>query len=148
MEHIALLLIPLAAVALMALPFTPFCRKLSRRGRLMANLGLFALVLVLSVCGPLSGYLLADAPADVVTDANAVAAPADNGAGWAYIAAALATGIGSVAAGIAVAAAAPAAIGALAEDGSTFGKSMIFVGLGEGLAIFGLLVSILILNKV
>ena len=55
------------------------------------------------------------------------------------------TGIGG---GIAVAAAAPAAIGATSEDPKAFGKSLIFVALGEGIALYGLLISILILNKV
>ena len=114
----------------------------SRRRRLHLNLGLFALVACAAALLPLSGFVFADEVEP------AVAAVQNSSAGWAYIAAALATGIGSIGAGIAVAAAAPAAIGALAEDGSTFGKAMIFVGLGEGLAIFGLLVSILILQKV
>ena len=49
-------------------------------------------------------------------------------------------------AGIAVAAAAPAAIGAFSENAENFGKSLIFVALGEGVAIYGLLISILIIN--
>ena len=53
----------------------------------------------------------------------------------------------SLGAGIAVAAAAPAAIGAFSEDPKAFGKSLIFVALGEGVAIYGLLISILILNN-
>ena len=40
---------------------------------------------------------------------------------------------------------ASAAIGALAENDSTFGKSIVFVGLAEGMAIYGLLVAIIIL---
>ena len=48
-------------------------------------------------------------------------------------------------AGIAVAAAAPAAIGAFSENKENFGKSMIFVALGEGVAIYGLLISIFII---
>ena len=48
----------------------------------------------------------------------------------------------------AVAAAAPAAIGATSEDPKVFGKALIFVALGEGIALYGLLISILILNKV
>ena len=46
----------------------------------------------------------------------------------------------------AVAAAAPAAIGAFSENEKNFGKSLIFVALGEGVAIYGLLISILIIN--
>ena len=49
-------------------------------------------------------------------------------------------------AGIAVAAAAPAAIGAFSENDNNFGKALIFVALGEGVAIYGLLISILIIN--
>ena len=51
-------------------------------------------------------------------------------------------------AGIAVAAAAPAAIGAISENPKNLGKSLIFVALGEGVAIYGMLVSILILNTI
>ena len=64
------------------------------------------------------------------------------------LAAALVTGISGIGGGIAVAAAAPAAIGATSEDPKNFGKAMIFVALGEGIALYGLLVSILILAKV
>ena len=56
-------------------------------------------------------------------------------------------GISGIGGGIAVAGAAPAAIGATSEDPKAFGKSLIFVALGEGVALYGLLVSILILNK-
>lgn len=81
------------------------------------------------------------------TDAStAVAAATDPGMG--LIAAALATGLSCIGGGIAVASAAPAAIGATSEDPKAFGKALIFVALGEGIALYGLLISILILNKV
>ncbi|MGE4321275.1 MAG: ATP synthase subunit C [Acholeplasmataceae bacterium] len=67
--------------------------------------------------------------------------------GLGFVAAALSTGLSALGAGIAVAAAAPAAIGAFSEDEKNFGKSMIFVALGEGVAIYGILISILIINK-
>ena len=76
-----------------------------------------------------------------------VAAAVSTGAGMGYLAAALVTGLSAIGAGIAVAAAAPAAIGAVSEDSKTFGKSLIFVALGEGVALYGLLISILIINK-
>lgn len=41
-----------------------------------------------------------------------------------------------------------AAIGATSEDPKAFGKALIFVALGEGIALYGLLVSILILAKI
>lgn len=77
--------------------------------------------------------------------ANAITGTMAQGLG--FIAAALATGMSSLGAGIAVAAAAPAAIGAFSENDKNFGKAMIFVALGEGVAIYGVLISILIINK-
>ena len=64
------------------------------------------------------------------------------------LAAGFVTAISGIGGGIAVAAAAPAAIGATSEDPKVFGKALIFVALGEGIALYGLLISILILNKV
>ena len=67
--------------------------------------------------------------------------------GLGFLAAALATGMSALGAGIDVAAAAPAAIGAFSENAENFGRSLIFVALGEGVAIYGLLISILIINQ-
>lgn len=67
--------------------------------------------------------------------------------GLGFLSAALATGMSALGAGVAVAAAAPAAIGAFSENEKNFGKSLIFVALGEGVAIYGLLISILIINN-
>lgn len=66
--------------------------------------------------------------------------------GLGFLSAALVTGMSTLGAGVAVAAAAPAAIGAFSENAENFGKSLIFVALGEGVAIYGLLISILIIN--
>ena len=62
-----------------------------------------------------------------------------------FVAAALATGLSSLGAGIAVAFAAPAAIGAFSENKENFGKAMIFVAMGEGVTIYGLLISIIMI---
>lgn len=67
---------------------------------------------------------------------------------WAFVAAAAAVGIGSISAGIAVAYVGAAAIGALSEKLETFGRSIVFVGLAEGIAIYGLIIAIIILGKV
>ena len=66
--------------------------------------------------------------------------------GMGLLAAGFVTAISGIGGGIAVAA--PAAIGATSEDPKVFGKALIFVALGEGIALYGLLISILILNKV
>ncbi len=66
---------------------------------------------------------------------------------WGLLGAALATGMSSLGAGLAVAKVGAAAVGTLAEKPDLFGRLLIFVGLAEGIAIYGLIVSILILNK-
>lgn len=68
------------------------------------------------------------------------------GAGIAYFGAAISTGLSSLGAGIAVAAAAPAAIGACSEDPKAMGKSLVFIALGEGVALYGLIISVLIIG--
>lgn len=65
--------------------------------------------------------------------------------GMGFIAAALAIGLSAIGAGIALAAGAPAAIGAVSEDPKAFGKAMIFVVLGEAVALYGLVVAMLII---
>lgn len=65
--------------------------------------------------------------------------------GLGLVAAALVTGLSGIGGGIAVAASAPAAIAATSENPKAFGKSLILVVLGEGIALYGLLISILIL---
>ena len=76
---------------------------------------------------------------------NAAGAGAD--ASWIFIGAALATGLSSLGAGFAVARVGTAAVGALAEKPELFGRLLIFIGLAEGIAIYGLIVSILMLNR-
>ncbi|MBF0272715.1 MAG: H+transporting two-sector ATPase C subunit [Magnetococcales bacterium] len=67
--------------------------------------------------------------------------------GMGYLAAALATGISALAAGFAVAHVGSAAIGAITEKPELLGRMLILVGLAEGIAIYGLIISILILNR-
>jgi V/A-type H+-transporting ATPase subunit K len=107
-----------------------------------------ALTLAL-LLGLASTALLLWAPeALAATDAATGAA---QGAGidssWVFIGAALATGMSSLGAGYAVAKVGTAAVGALAEKPELFGRLLIFIGLAEGIAIYGLIVSILMLNR-
>ena len=66
---------------------------------------------------------------------------------WAFVAAAISAGLGTLGAGYAVAIVGSAAVGALAEKPELLGRLLIFVGLAEGIAIYGLIVAILILNQ-
>lgn len=65
--------------------------------------------------------------------------------GLSFIGAALAIGLAAIGAGIALASGAPAAIGAVAEDPKSFGKAMIFVALGEAVAIYGFIIAFLMI---
>lgn len=83
--------------------------------------------------------------ASAVSSATAAANASAYGVG--LIAAALVTGLSGIGGGIAVASAAPAAIAATSENPQLFGKALILVALGEGIAIFGLVVSIMMFGK-
>jgi V/A-type H+-transporting ATPase subunit K len=88
------------------------------------------------------------APASAAGPATAAATLAPGALQWGFLAAALATGLSALGAGIAVASVGSAAIGALAEKPELLGRALILVGLAEGIAIYGLIISILILNRV
>ncbi len=66
---------------------------------------------------------------------------------WGYISAALAVGLSSLGAAIAVAAVGSSAMGAMSEKPELGGRALIFMGLAEGIAIYGLIVAIMILQK-
>ena len=60
--------------------------------------------------------------------------------------AALVTGVACVAAGMAVGKVGAAALGAVSERPELLGRTLIFVGLAEGIAIYGLIVAILLMG--
>lgn len=68
------------------------------------------------------------------------------GEGMKFIGAALSTGLSGIGGGIAVASAASAAIGAMSENEKIMGKTLIFVALAEGIALYGLVISFMILG--
>ena len=65
---------------------------------------------------------------------------------WGFMAAALVTGLSALGAAYAVAVVGGAAMGAVAEKPETAGRALVFVGLAEGIAIYGLIVAIMILG--
>jgi V/A-type H+/Na+-transporting ATPase subunit K len=82
------------------------------------------------------------------TVSNAASIPGVAGTvGMGFLAMGIAVGLGSLAAGIATGMSASAAIGAISENPKTFGTAIVFVGLSEGVAIYGLIIAILILNN-
>ena len=142
MKTILLFVIPLIFVALIMLPLIPVYRQTitgkKAKHAILYNLTAFFGCGLLATLTPIGQYIAYAADAGTMTA----------GAGMAYLGAALATGLSCIGAGIAVASGASAAIGACAEDPKSFGKSIVFVALGEGVGIYGLLISIMIINSI
>jgi V/A-type H+-transporting ATPase subunit K len=110
--------------------------------RVLAAIALVALTLL----GGLAASVLIGWPQAAAQGAGRGAL--DAGAlGWGYAAAALATAASAIGAGIAVANVGTAAVGAITEKPELLGRMLILVGLAEGIAIYGLIISILILER-
>ena len=111
------------------IPFGAFAVGEKTRGRykaaLGANLFLFFGVMIFAAVLMFQGTAFA-------AEETAEAGAAVSAAGMGYLSAALSTGLSCLGGGIAVSAAASAALGAISEDSSILGKSLIFVGLAEG----------------
>lgn len=82
---------------------------------------------------------------DIAYAADASTQSAANG--LSFIGIALSTGLACIGAGYAVGSIGSSALGAISEDPKMMGKALIFVGLGEGIAIYGLIISIMILGR-
>jgi len=67
--------------------------------------------------------------------------------GWGYLGAALSAGLGCLGAGIAVAIVGSSALGVVGEKPEMLGSTLIFLGLAEGIAIYGLIIALLILGR-
>ena len=126
------------------IPFGAFALGEKTRGRykaaLGANLFLFFGVMIFAAVLMFQGTAFA-------AEETAEAGAAVSAAGMGYLSAALSTGLSCLGGGIAVSAAASAALGAISEDSSILGKSLIFVGLAEGVCLYGLIISFMILGN-
>lgn len=107
------------------------------------NVFSFMTLLIAATVMVFSGF---DAAASEAATA-AAGGVASSAEGLKYIGAALSTGLSGIGAGIAVAISGSAAIGAISENEKLLGKTIIFVGLAEGIAIYGLIISIMILGN-
>ncbi len=108
------------------------------RRALGANIASFFAFLVLASVVGIGGSASA-------AGAEAAAAAGGMAEGLKYVGAALAVGLSGIGGGIAVASSASAALGAISENDKAFGKALIFVGLAEGVALYGLIVALLLL---
>ena len=143
-------LIPAVVVGLLLLPIVSAIKK-RKSGKSIKNAFLVnfcAFFGVMAICAVLPFGLNAYAANENdVASVTAEAEEEDKGGtdGLMYIASALAVGLGAIGGGIAIAAAAPAAIGAVSEDPKSFSKALIFVALGEACALYGFIVALCML---
>lgn len=151
------LLLAAALILSIGLPFGVFIAGERSRGRYKRALCLNLLMFFGTMLGAglvmSAGNTAAAAETAAQTAAQATGAlaagmeTAGGATGMGYLAAALSTGLACIGGGIAVSAAASAALGAISEDGSILGKSLIFVGLAEGVCLYGLIISFMILGR-
>ena len=115
-----------------------------RTKRVVVSLSIFNGVLIFLAAAIAVLALTDPSLAQPASEAGA-AAGGDQGLGM--LSAALAVGLGSIGAAIAVAVVGSAAMGALSEKPELGGRALIFLGLAEGIAIYGLIVAIMIIGK-
>ena len=130
-----------ALVACIAVPFRVFVKGEQTKHRYKTTLALngvmfFGLMLFTGVMMFSGNAFAAEAAAET-----------SSALGMGCVAAALSTGRSCIGGGIAVASAASAALGAISEDSSILGKSLIFVGLAEGVCLYGLIIAFMIIGK-
>ena len=109
------------------------------KNSMLMSVGLFSAMVVATVIFGTQDVLATEAAA------QAAGASLSFGDGLKYIAAALSTGLATMGTGRAVGSVGASAIGAVSEDSTILGKTLIFVGMAEGIAIYGMIISILIL---
>ncbi|GHV33704.1 ATPase [Clostridia bacterium] len=132
------LLAPLFLIASLVIVYQMKKRGKNPKTMLLVQIGAFFTFLVgSSLVGIGNVALAAEASTTASTDI-----------GFGLIAAALSTGLAGIGGGIGVSGSAAAAIGAVSENASMFGKSLIFVALAEGIALYGLLISFMILGRI
>jgi V/A-type H+-transporting ATPase subunit K len=143
MENLVALAI-VAGLALAAIFYSARRPSASPRRFIFGLLGFNAVLGLAFVASLLLASQLGADSAHAAPLAQAVAP--DRSAG--FYAAAIATGLATIGAGIAVAMTGSAALGSVAERPELFGRSLVYVGLAEGIAIYGVIVAILILGRV
>nr|WP_302596013.1 ATP synthase subunit C [uncultured Cellulosilyticum sp.] len=109
------------------------------RNTMLTSIGLFSAMIIMFTIAGTGDLMAAEAAADAAGTALSF------GDGLKYVAAALSTGLATMGTGRAVGSVGASAIGAVSEDSTILGKTLIFVGMAEGIAIYGMIISILIL---
>lgn len=142
MTVFAQITLAIALVLSIIVPFGYYLLGEKNRGRYKTTIGLNAFFFFGTMLVAVAVMFAGGIPVQAAAEGSATLAT-----GMGYLAAALVTGLSCIGGGIAVASAASAALGAISEDQSILGKSLIFVGLAEGVALYGLIISFMILGS-
>lgn len=136
--YLAMALLPLGIILPIVLYYLGAKTKKRGRRALVGNLICFASTFIFA-----TAYLFSTR-----VYATQASTAGDTALAAALIGAGITTGLACVGAGIATGSAASAAIGAVSENEAMMGKALIFVAMAEGIAIYGLLIAFMILNRV
>jgi V/A-type H+-transporting ATPase subunit K len=110
------------------------------KGGLMANFLVFALGLASTLLLGMQEVMAAEPLVGGIMEISA-------GKGLALIGVGLPTGLAAIGAGIALGPVGSASLAVIAEKPEMFGRTLIYMGLAEGIAIYGLVMSILLLGR-
>jgi len=125
-------------------------KRTSKKTALIVNIvSVFSICLLIFVVSAANVVFAADG-AEIETAGESPVSTSTGlsvGSGLGMLAAALATGMSGIGGGIAVASSAAAAIGAISENPKVFGQALIFVALAEGVCLYGLIISLQIINN-
>ena len=130
-----------ALIACAALPWLYYVKsnKTQKNGKIaiLSNLISFGSVMLCAIAFIFVGNPVMAETTQAVSSGNSMG----------YLAAAITTGVACLGSGYAVAQSASAALGAISENENLTGKALIFVALAEGIALYGMVISIIILSK-
>jgi V/A-type H+/Na+-transporting ATPase subunit K len=111
------------------------------KGGALANILLFGVAMAATLLLGVQEVMAAEPVAGTVLEISL-------GKGLALIGIGLPTALAAIGAGIALGPVGSAALAVIAEKPEMFGRTLIYMGLAEGIAIYGLVMSILLLGKI
>jgi V/A-type H+-transporting ATPase subunit K len=131
-------------------------RSLMKRFITLSSVAVFSTVIVILLINLATAFTnvrgqqheAAQTETSVMHPSREVSAEQARVIGWGFAAAAFSTGIGCLGAGVAVAYVGAAALGAISEKPELTARALIYVGLAEGIAIYGLIIAIMILTRI
>jgi len=144
--------VSLTALVVLTIIFGFYFSKKPEKARSFAkkffggNIAVFVAILILAIITLFPTHVSAQTTTS--TTGTSVTSDTTNNKGLGLLGAALSTGLSAIGAGIGVAIVGSAAVGAISEKPELLGRTLIYVGLAEGIVIYGLIVSIMILGRI